>query len=183
MEVLFYIIIAIIYVVFSLAGGNKKKTENQANNAPKTPQITGNEDIKLEDIIKKLTQNAQKSQSTQIQTFEYKTEAQNLESEQGIETYPSPKNYESNTFSLDNSPYETVDYDEEAIANLKEQAFQDKINERQNLLTEKYYKRPVASTFTKKNIVKKVNPFTKILQDKEALKTSFIVSEIFKTKF
>jgi hypothetical protein len=181
MEVLFYIIIAIIYVVFSLAGGNKKKPQNQANNAPSTPQITGNEDIKLEDIIKKLTQNAQKLQSTQ--TLEYKTEAQNAESEQGLEAYSSSQNYESTTYSLDNAPYETVDYDEEAIAKQKEQAFQDKIQERQNRLEEKYYDRPVASTFTKKNIVKKVNPFTKILQDKETLKTSFILGEIFKTKF
>ncbi|MCU0447271.1 MAG: hypothetical protein MUE85_20440 [Microscillaceae bacterium] len=183
MEVLFYVIIAIIYVIFSVAGGNKKKDEKSAKKPTNQPQIADSEDIKLEDIIKKLTQNAQKSQ-TPSPTVSYQTESQSLETSPSLEIYPTAKSYESNPYALDNAPYETVDYDEEAILKDKEQAFQDKIKKRQDKLDDsKANKYMVSDTPTKKNIIKKVNPYTKLLQNKESLKQAFIASEIFKTKF
>ena len=83
-QFIFYVIFAILYLVFSLAGSNKNKPVNKPQ-----PQInsksstSGKTDVSFENFIKEITQQNQSQTGTQIKSME----SASLEDSKGIETF------------------------------------------------------------------------------------------------
>lgn len=154
---IFYIILGIIYFIFSLAsGGNKKKKKPQPKR-PNNPQAK-TQNSSFEDLLSQISQEYQKQQPSQSQQQYTQPKYETLET---LESYDDYYEEEGHT--------EMEDYKTALSSEERNQVLKDIMDKRDKQ--------------TKKSIKTTPSRYKKMFQNPETVKDAFIMSEIFKRKF
>ncbi len=159
-QVIFYIIIAFLYLVSSLAGGKKKKKNiPQPKSRKAQPNQSTNPEASLEDLFKKMLQP--------------QPQAEVQEPLKKLET-PEP----SSSFDAESSFFQEWQAEKEEMER-EATSMDDVIQDiEKNIASSKK-----AIHTTSKEAPRKGNEYQKLFADKDSLKRAFIMSEIFNRKF
>ncbi len=164
-QIIIYIILGIIYFVFSILGENKNKKKPQPKK--QTPKS-------LQDILAQLNQSPEANANLPQANQNREISLQNL-----LREIQAERNAQSKQLEVDENNSEEFFRDDyarrfeqgETFDNTKHPDFT-KIKMKSNLIEEK-----------RTTIVRKTNPYQKLLKQKNAAKQAFIFSEIFNRKF
>lgn len=162
-QIIIYIVLGIIYFVFSILGESKDKKKP----APKNKNTRS-----LQDILQQLNQNP--ASNTQNPQQNREASLQNL-----LKEIQAERNTQKQSGDFDENNSEDFYQDEFARKFEQGEVFDrskrtnfDKIKIKSNLIEEKRVVTP-----------RKANPYQKLLKQKGAAKQAFILSEIFNRKF
>jgi hypothetical protein len=177
MEGFFWVIIAVIYLILSLAGGSKNKNKKPQQPTQKDQSTSSSmQDDKLKEIIKRITEQNKPAQTTQSNVYEnYETTMESYSQPKSIEVYPSDTSYESGALES-NQTYDSYEYDTET-EDLESYDFDKSEKKPAIIKSTTTFQSPKRREFTKKS------QYDDLLKSKEDIKRAFIAAEIFKTKF